>query len=62
MPTVPEMYAQAMRFSAGIDHALQALADYAQQYAQAEADYRKGKAEAWVRCPNDDPGVKAGER
>lgn len=62
MPTVPEMYAEAQRFSSGIDHALRSLADYAQQYAEAEATYRKGKAEAWVRCPNDDPSVKAGER
>jgi hypothetical protein len=32
------------------------------EYARAEAEYRRSKSEAWVRCPIDDATVKAGER
>lgn len=62
MPTTSEMYERAMHFSGLIDAGIAAMRDLSEQYAQAESDYRKAKAEAWVRCPNDDSGVKAGER
>lgn len=61
-PTVAEMYAQAMHFSTLIDQGCAAMREYADDYAEAEAIYRKAISEAWVRCPNDDPSVKAGER
>jgi hypothetical protein len=61
-PTVPEMYERALHFSTLIDQGLTAMRELAEAYAQAEADYRKAKSEAWVRCPVDDPAVKAGER
>lgn len=61
-PTVAEMYAQAMHFSTLIDQGLAAMREYAERYAQTEADYRKAKSEAWIRCPVDDPSVKASER
>ena len=61
-PTVAEMYAQAMHFSTLIDQGIAAMREFADKYANAERDYRKAKSEAWVRCPLDDPSVKAGER
>lgn len=61
-PTVPEMYAQAMHFSTLIDQGCAAMREFAEQYANAEATYRKAIAEAWIRCPNDDPSVRSGER
>ena len=60
--TTADLYERAMHFSGLIDAGLAAMRDLAEQYASAEADYRKAKSEAWVRCPNDDAGVKAGER
>lgn len=62
MPTTADMYARAMHFSELIDAGIAAMRDLSEKYAQAEADYRKAKAEKWVQCPNDDAGVKAGER
>lgn len=49
--TGAELSDEALRLSASIDHALQSLRDYTEQTATAERDYRRGKAEAWVRCP-----------
>lgn len=57
-----EAYAEAMRLSRLIDAAVEAMKNTTVEFARAEADYRKAKAECWVRCPNDDPSVKAGER
>lgn len=62
MPSTSEMFERAMHFSTLIDQGIAAMRELAESYAQAEADYRQAKSEAWVRCPNDDAGVKAGER
>jgi hypothetical protein len=58
----PELFEKAMHFSTLIDQGIAAMREHAEAYAQAEANYRKAKSEAWIRCPNDDTGVKAGER
>lgn len=54
--------AEANRLSRLIDAAIDALKNTSVEFAQAEAEYRKAKAQCWVRCPNDDAGVRAGER
>ena len=61
MPTTAEMYAEAQRFSAGIDHALETLREYVQEYAAAEAAYRKAKAQAWARAKTMDMLAKEKE-
>lgn len=58
MPSTSEMYAQAQHFSQLIDAGIASLRDFAQKYADAEAAYRQGKAEAWVRCPRDEAGER----
>lgn len=60
--TLSDAFAEANRLSRLIDAAIEALKNTSVEFARAESDYRKAKAEAWVRCPNDDAGVKAGER
>lgn len=50
------------RLSRLIDRGIQELRGQSLALAEAECVYRKAKSEAWVRCPNDDSGVKAGER
>lgn len=60
--TAPEAFAEANRLSRLIDAAIEALKNTSVEFARAEADYRKAKAESWVRCPNDEAGVRAGER
>ena len=56
---VPE---EMRRLSRLLDGGIEALREQSHALAEAEANYRKAKAEAWVRCPQDDHGVKAGER
>jgi hypothetical protein len=53
---------EALRLSHLIDAGIEALREQSTKLADAESAYRKAKAEAWLRCPNDDAGVKAGER
>jgi|AntDeeMinimDraft_6_1070357.scaffolds.fasta_scaffold16471_3 hypothetical protein len=50
------------RLSRLIDGGIEALRDQAHALAEAENSYRRSKAEAWLRCPTDEPGVKSGER
>ena len=42
---------ELLRLSRLLDSGLQALRDQAQEYAEAEHDYRKAKAEAWLSAP-----------
>lgn len=58
MPSTSQMYSQAMHFSGLIDAGIASLRDFAQRYADAEAAYRKAKAEAWARCPRDEAGER----
>lgn len=60
--TLAEAMEEMKRLSAQIDVGIQSSRQHAGELAQAEAAYRKAKAEAWILCPNDDPGVRAGER
>lgn len=57
-----EVKAEFDRWSRLIDAANEELVTQGKAWAEAERDYRKAKAEAWARCPNDPPGTKAGER
>ena len=50
------------RLSRLIDRGIDEMRRQSLELAGAEAIYRRAKAEAWVRCPNDDPSVRAGER
>lgn len=50
------------RLSRLIDGGIEAMRDQATALANAEHAYRQAKAQAWVRCPSDDHGIKAGER
>lgn len=61
MPTTAEMYAEAQRFSAGIDHALESLREHVEKSAAAERDYRKEKAKAWARAKTMDMLAKEKE-
>lgn len=54
--------AEMSRLSRLIDGGIEALRDQSTSLAEAEQTYRKAKAQAWVKCPTDDHGVKAGER
>lgn len=57
-----EALREANRLSALIDAAIEALKNTSVEFAKAEAEYRKAKAERWVGCPMDDATVRAGER
>ncbi len=57
-----EAFAEAQRLSRLIDAAIEGMKNTTVEYADAERNYRRAKAEAWVRCPNDEAGVRAGER
>lgn len=57
-----ETAAEVRRLSSLIDGGVTALREESHNLAQAENTYRKAKAEAWVRCPTDESGVKAGDR
>jgi hypothetical protein len=50
------------RLSRLIDAGLQAMRDQGRELAEAENVYRKAKAEAWARCPNDPTGTKPADR
>lgn len=50
------------RLSRLIDAGLQAMRDQGQELAEAENVYRKAKADAWARCPNDESGTKPADR
>lgn len=45
-----------------IHEQLSELREQSLELAAAEATYRKAKAVAWVECPMDSDGTKAGER
>lgn len=62
MLTVAEMMAEADRLGSLIDQGIEAMRRHAVALAEAENAYRKAKAEAWLRCPSDPAGTKAGER
>lgn len=53
-----EAAAEMGRLSRLIDSGLQAMRDQGRELADAENAYRKAKAEAWARCPNDEGGTK----
>ena len=54
-----EAQEEAQRLSRLIDDGIRALREQSQVLAARERDYRRGKAEAWVRCPRDsDPRVR----
>jgi hypothetical protein len=50
--------AEANRLSRLIDAAIEAMKNTTVEYADAERNYRKAKAEAWVRCPRDEAGAR----
>ena len=60
--TPAEMAEEVHRLSSLIDAGIRTMREQAEARADAEATYRKAKAEAWARCPNDAHDVKAGER
>ena len=54
-----EAQEEAQRLSRLIDDGIRALREQSQVLAARERDYRRGKAEAWVRCPRDsDPRAR----
>lgn len=57
-----EMAAEVERLSGLIDDGIKVLRQQSIALAESEMTYRKSKAQSWVTCPTDDPGVKAGER
>lgn len=50
------------RLSRLLDSDLQAMRDQAQELADAENEYRKAKAQAWLAAPNDPAGTKPADR
>lgn len=60
--TLADAQAEMLRLSRAIDAGIDFSKQNAIELADAEAAYRKAKAEAWVTCPNDDPSVPRGER
>lgn len=60
--TLDEIERGMKRLSQLIHEQLDALREQSIELAAAEADYRKAKAVAWVSCPSDPDGTKAGER
>lgn len=57
-----ELSAEMRELRSLLDSGIRALRKHSKLEAEAERDYRKAKAQAWVRCPTDESGVKAGER
>lgn len=53
---------EMLRLSKLIDGGVNEIRTQSAGVANAEYHYRLARAEAWARCPIDDPGVKAGER
>lgn len=60
--TVAEYAAEFDRLSGLVDASLAFWKEQIRAYADAERDYRKAKSEAWVRCPNDERGMKLHEK
>jgi hypothetical protein len=60
--TPAELTAEAFRLSGLIDQGVTALREQSKALATAERNYRRSKAEAWVRCPNDPHDRKGGDR
>lgn len=60
--TLAEAQTEMLRLSRLIDAGIEASKEHAVKLAAAESTYRRAKAEAWVRCPNDDGSVPRGER
>jgi hypothetical protein len=60
--TPVEMAAEVERLSALIDEGIGALRRQSAKLAEAEMEYRKGKALAWLSCPTDDAGTKGADR
>lgn len=60
--TPDEMHSEAQRLGRQIDEGIRTLREQAKGLAEAENIYRKARAEAWVRCPNDPPGTKMHDR
>lgn len=48
-----DAFAEAQRLSRLIDAGIEALREQSKALAEAERDYRKAKAEAWVKVPRD---------
>jgi hypothetical protein len=57
-----EAATEMKRLSRLIDAGIEAMREQSVTLADAEHAYRQAKSEAWVRCPTDDHGIKAGER
>lgn len=53
-----EAFAEANRLSRLIDAGIEALREQSKQLAQAEAEYRRAKAQAWVLCPRDEGNAR----
>lgn len=51
MTALVEMQSELLRLSRLLDQGLQALRDQATEYADAEHDYRRAKAAAWLSAP-----------
>lgn len=51
MTTLTELANEMVRLSRLLDQGLQAMRDQAHEYANAEHDYRKATAEAWLLVP-----------
>lgn len=60
--TAEEMADEMRRLSRLLNQGLTALRDQARELAEAEHDYRRGKAEAWMLCPNDAAGTKLADK
>lgn len=60
-PSTAETFAEANRLSLLIDAAIEALKNTSVAYAEAERDYRKAKAKAWVECKSLDMLAKEKE-
>lgn len=60
--TLADAMTEMKRLSHLIDSGVEMSREQAYALAEAEEQYRLGKRLAWEACPNDPPGVKAGER
>jgi hypothetical protein len=59
-----QFFDEFTRLSGLLEQGLDALKRHVAGYAQAEAEYRKAKAQAWINAPrfHEDTKVTAGER
>lgn len=60
--TLTEAQTEMLRLSRAIDAGIEFSKQHAIELAHSEMTYRQEKAQAWLRCPNDDPSVPRGER